>query len=258
VAGYDREMHRETKRGAKVFISCGQVTEAEKNLGSAVCDLIRELTPYEPYFAQNQTNLEGLTKNILEALNDAVGLVAIMHPGGKVSSLGDGQHTRASIWIEQEIAIAAFITQVLKRQVRVAAYVHQYVEREGMREQLQLNPHRFIRDDEVLVHLRSVLPEWVDLGSPRELHPAPLEPDPRIENANHGNFLILKSDREFRLHRVCVMGPSGAILHELPKSVSGVRHARGVTGNLYLTNRRGGYRTLWAATRGPSKCEHWL
>jgi hypothetical protein len=175
--------------------------------------LIHELTPYEPYFAQNQSNLEGLTKNILEALNDSVGLVAIMHPRGKVISLGSRQHTRGSIWIEQEIAIAAFITQVLKKEVRVAAYIHRDVEREGMREQLHLNAYPFIRDDEVLVHLRRVLPEWVDLGRPRELQPAPWEPDARIENANHGNFLILKSDREFRLHRVSVMGPSGVIGH---------------------------------------------
>ena len=76
------------KNGRIVFISCGQVTEAERQLGSSVSGLVRDLTPYQPYFAQNQSSLEGLTKNILEALSRAVGLIAIMHPRGKVVSLG--------------------------------------------------------------------------------------------------------------------------------------------------------------------------
>ena len=46
----------------------------------------------------------------------------------------------------------------------MAIYVHAEVRREGMREQLQLNPVRFRGDAEVLGHLRSLLPSWSDLS----------------------------------------------------------------------------------------------
>lgn len=143
-----------------IFISCGQVTERERNLGKAVAELVRELTPYEPYFAEDQSSLEALTSNVLEALNNSVGLIAIMHPRGAVTFNGHPSCTRASVWIEQEIAIAAFMVQVLGRPLRVAAYIHKDIAREGMRVELQLNPVLFRRDDEVLAHLRQILPAW--------------------------------------------------------------------------------------------------
>jgi len=143
-----------------VFISCGQVTERERKLGMAAAELVRQLTPYEPYFAENQSSLEGLTKNILGALNRSVGLIAIMHPRGTMALPGGRQHTRASVWIEQEIAIAAFMAQVLGRPLRVVAFIHKDIGREGMRQELQLNPVVFRHDDEVLAHLQQILPTW--------------------------------------------------------------------------------------------------
>jgi len=149
------------RHGAKlVFISCGQVTERERRVGMAAAELVHQLTPYNAYFAENQTSLEGLTKNILGALDRSVGLIAIMHPRGMMALPGGRQHTRASVWIEQEIAIAAFIAQVLGRPLHVIAFIHKDIAREGMREELQLNPILFRHDDEVLAHLRQVLPTW--------------------------------------------------------------------------------------------------
>lgn len=51
----------------------------------ATAELVRELTPYEPYFAENQSSLQGLTQNVLGALSRSVGLIAIMHPRGTVT-----------------------------------------------------------------------------------------------------------------------------------------------------------------------------
>ena len=65
-----------------IFASCGQVTDEEKKLGAGVCDLIKKLTPYEPYFAENQTTLEGVSENILQSINRSAGMIAIMHPRG--------------------------------------------------------------------------------------------------------------------------------------------------------------------------------
>lgn len=164
-----RDLERRFKEGDQtrssniVFISCGQYTDEEKRLGRKVAGLVSELTPFTPYFADVQSNLEALTENILAQLHKCAGFIAIMHPRGEVVFPGGTRHTRGSVWIEQEIAIAAFITQVLKRHVNVAAYIHRSIKREGIRDQLHLNPVPFDGDHEVIDSLRDVLPTWKDL-----------------------------------------------------------------------------------------------
>ena len=75
---------------------------------------------------------------------------------------------RASVWIEQEIAVAAFIQQILARPINVASYVHESVDREGMREQLLLNPKSFVSNNQVLEHLKTVLPTWMPPDETKE------------------------------------------------------------------------------------------
>ena len=147
-------------RNKVVFISCGQVTEEERALGRAIAQLVEKRTSFQAYLAQNQSSLEGLTQNILKALNRCAGLIVVMHPRGRVSGAHHRQHTRGSVWIEQEIAIAAFLTQVFHRNLKVAAFVHKDVHREGMRDELQLNPVVFENDDEVLFQLLKILDRW--------------------------------------------------------------------------------------------------
>jgi hypothetical protein len=144
----------------QIFISCGQYLDEEKELGKQVCELIKELTLYEPYFAERVTSLEGLSSNILGALNLSSGLIAIMHPRGEVSGPSGDKQVRASVWIEQEIAIAAFLTQVWKRKFQVSAYIHESIYREGIRDNLILNAVAFKTNSEVLEDLRRKLPEW--------------------------------------------------------------------------------------------------
>src|SRR6476619_7475787 len=99
-----------------VFVSCGQFNESEKRLGKRICELIRELRPdVEPYFAENQSTIEGLSNNILAALYRAAGFICVMHRRGDIETPDNRVITRGSVWIEQEIAIAAFMGHVLKR-----------------------------------------------------------------------------------------------------------------------------------------------
>lgn len=151
----------------KIFISCGQRTEVEKALGIKIVELIEELTPFEPYFAEGQTTLEGLTKNIFGALNHAAGFIAVLHHRGVVSPGG----IRASVWIEQEIAIAAFLQQILGRDLNVAAYLQPGIIVEGVRAQLLLNPIEFESNDDVINHLKRILPTWKILSEPDEFNP---------------------------------------------------------------------------------------
>lgn len=151
----------------KIFISCGQRTDEEKALGITIVKLIEELTPFEPYFAEEQTTLEGLTKNIFGALNHAAGFIAVIHRRGVVSPGG----IRASVWVEQEIAIAAFLQQTLGRDLHVAAYLQPGITVEGVRAQLLLNPVEFKSNDEVIDHLKRILPTWKTLSEAEELNP---------------------------------------------------------------------------------------
>lgn len=140
-----------------VFISCGQRTEEEKQLGANIEDMIRDLTPFEPYFAEYQTSFEGLSKHVFGALDQCVGMVVVLHNRGIVKP---NNFIRASVWVEQEIAIAAFLQQVLGRAPHIAAFAEAGVVREGVREALLLNPKEFRKNQDVLDHLKLVLPSW--------------------------------------------------------------------------------------------------
>lgn len=142
-----------------VFISCGQYSLEERELGDQVCKLVGDSTPFQGYFAQNQVSLKTLTENVLQRLYASVGLIAIMHCRGTVETL-NGKFERGSVWIEQEIAIAALMEQVLRRNLHVALFIQKGIELEGIRKQLHLNSFSFETSEEVLARLRTILPDW--------------------------------------------------------------------------------------------------
>lgn len=218
-----------------VFISCGQRTPEERKLGEKICRLVEELTPFTPYFADNQTTVEGLTTNIFKALYHSAGFVAVLHKRGVVSYEQDGKPalTRASVFVEQEIALAAFMTQALGRPLQVAAFIDPEIALEGVREHILLNPRQFEGDSEILDRLRQILPTWTaSTDTTSELPPLGLElritPDVAYnapqQLTEHKLSIILgnRSDRIVSKYRVEVVIPKGAV--EVPwNSVSWVR-----------------------------------
>lgn len=152
-----------------IFISCGQFTDDEISLGKAVEALIRDETHFDAYFAEQQNSLDGLMTNILSNLNRAAGFVAIMHHRGEFDT-PHGRVIRGSVWVEQEIAIAAFIQHVLSRRIEVALYMQHGISREGIRQQLRLKPIEFDLPDEVLTDLRERIKSWaIEATSPQPL-----------------------------------------------------------------------------------------
>jgi hypothetical protein len=137
-----------------VFISCGQYRKEEIELGKALAEIVTELTPFEGYFAQNQSSLDGLSQNIFRALNRARGFVAVMHHRGLVRT-PRGEHTRASVWVEQEIAVAAFLKQALDRDLPVVVYIQKGIHREGVRDQLLLGAVEFETEAEIIADFRA-------------------------------------------------------------------------------------------------------
>jgi hypothetical protein len=145
-----------------VFVSCGQRTAEEKALGARICEMVTELTPFKPFFADTQNNLNGLHDNIMSALANSVGFIAVMHPRGEVFVPGRPEPllARASVWVEQEIAIAAYIDRHRPQRLLTAVYQYTSVGREGMRELLHLNPVAFDSHESLLKDLRSRLGDW--------------------------------------------------------------------------------------------------
>lgn len=146
-----------------VFISCGQCTPKEVELGLNLEAAVSDLPDCKGYFAQNQSSLEAVSQHILGALDRAVGFVAVLHPRGEVlapetESSARASHVRGSVWVEQEIAIAAFLKQFRKNtDIPALVYCHETIKREGLRGQLKLEPLTFKDEHEVLEDFRDRL-----------------------------------------------------------------------------------------------------
>lgn len=218
-----------------IFISCGQYTPAEKQLGKQVSEMVRALTDCVPFFAEEVQDLNGLDSNILSALHDCVGFITVMHPRGEIRR-PDGSVVRASVWIEQEIAIATYIQRVEKRTLPIIAFKHKSVGREGIRDLLHLNPFEFTDEAEILIELTKRLAAW------RTLKPSGVElqitskaagrqegHDIRrleITLVNGTNRLIEKYEFEIRLPSSILKHWSATYPTEVRRNTPGLRHFR--------------------------------
>lgn len=147
-----------------IFVSCGQFTDAEKRLGKQIVSLVKTVTGLDAFFAEEVQDLSGLDSNLLGALRECAAFITVMHPRGKISRPDGSEHVRASVWIEQEIAIATYIQRVEKRELPVMAFIHKSVGREGIRNLLHLNPRPFTNESDILAALRDDLLKWKGLS----------------------------------------------------------------------------------------------
>ncbi len=137
-----------------VFISCGQFTAEEKKLGKQIAAIVSSFD-LQPFFAEDVHDLNGLDDNILRALHDCAAFITVLHPRGNIQRPDNSVVTRSSVWIEQEIAIAAYIQRIEKRALPVIAFAHEEVCLEGIRTLLHLNPISFSNEADII----SKLPE---------------------------------------------------------------------------------------------------
>jgi len=141
-----------------VFLSCGQRVDHEIELGRRICDLIAE-SGYEPFFAQRRSDLRGLSEVIFASLEAAGAYIAVVHRRESIDAAL--ARYRGSLFVEQELAVAAYIRR--SKDLPVLFYVQNGVERGGVRSTLLLNAsfsdrEAFENDSEVLEHLRLELP----------------------------------------------------------------------------------------------------
>jgi len=126
--------------------------------------LVDSVPGMEAYFAEEVQDLNALDSNILAKLHDCEGFITVMHPRGEISRPNGTVLTRASVWIEQEIAIATYIRQIEKRTLRVIAFKHRSVALEGIRSLIQLNPVEFKDETEIMAKLPELLDAWKNLA----------------------------------------------------------------------------------------------
>ena len=162
-----------------IFISCGQYSDTEKRLGKQIAELVRA-TGFQPFLADEVQDLNGLDDNILRALSECAAFITILHPRGKITRPDGTILNRASVWIEQEIAIATYIQHVEKRSIPIIAFRHVSVGREGIRDLLHINPIEFTEESEVLAELPKRLGELLKNLSPEAIQlQLNAEPSPR-------------------------------------------------------------------------------
>jgi hypothetical protein len=96
-----------------------------------------------------------------------------MHHRGELSTPEGNTRIRGSVWVEQEVAIAAFLKQAQGRDIQVVVYLQRGISREGVRDQLHLNPIDFDAADGVLKDFRQRLVDGrfkpARLASPKEV-----------------------------------------------------------------------------------------
>jgi len=174
-----------------IFISCGQCGEAEIQLGKEIAKTVRSLG-FQAFFAEEVQDLDGLDTSILRALHDCAAFITVLHPRGKIRTPDGRTITRASVWIEQEIAIAAYIQHIEKRKLPVIAFRHADVSLEGIRQLLHLNPIRFATEADVIAKLRDQLESLGDLrGRSANIELRMRSDGPRIQDGHHIQTLTL-------------------------------------------------------------------
>jgi len=143
-----------------VFVSCGQQTQGEKQLGVLLKTVIDGTPGFRAYFAETVHDLEGLSSNIFEALRRCAGAVIVLHDRGVVLE-ADGKEWghRSSVWVNQEIAILAYRRFSESSHIPILTFVDHKVKLEGAMTGLIVNP-RPLGDAQALVDtVRSWLSE---------------------------------------------------------------------------------------------------
>jgi len=123
-----------------IFVSCGQRTEEEKQLGKRLQSVIDDMPGFHAYFAESVHDLEGLNKNIFDALQGCAGAVIILHDRGIVYVDDKKWGNRSSVWVNQELSILAYRRHIEARDIPILVFADPKVKLEGAMTALIVNP----------------------------------------------------------------------------------------------------------------------
>ena len=123
-----------------IFVSCGQLTEAERTLGTLLKVVIDGTPGFEAYFAETVHDLEALARHVLDGLRGCAGAVVVLQDRGTVLGADGGEWGhRSSVWVNQELAILAYRQFFETRKIPVIAFADPKVRLEGAMTSLIVN-----------------------------------------------------------------------------------------------------------------------
>lgn len=146
-------------RKATVFISCGQRTEREKNIGLEV-DRYFLQRGFETYFAKKVHSPKALTEHIFANLKESEYFVFIDFKRERIKSCKlrlEKKKTdkfRGSLFVNQEIAIATFL------ELEGIGFLEKGVKREGILNYLIFNARPFKDGTEIIAELKKETSNW--------------------------------------------------------------------------------------------------
>jgi hypothetical protein len=124
-----------------IFISCGQLTNDERELGMAIKAAVDATPGFVGYFAEDVQSLDALATNILDALRGCAGAIVVLTDRGPLISLdGAERGRRSSVWVNQEIAVLAYRQFVESRKIPILCWRQNGVELEGAMTAFIVNP----------------------------------------------------------------------------------------------------------------------
>src|SRR5437773_2014248 len=92
-----------------IFVSCGQLTEAEKTLGVLMKAVVDGTPGFEAYFAETVQDLASLAHHVLNGIRQCAGAIVVLQDRGIVTYADGGEWGhRSSVWVNQEVAILAY------------------------------------------------------------------------------------------------------------------------------------------------------
>ncbi len=146
-------------RKARVFISCGQRTKREENIGLEVDRYFRE-RGFKTYFAKKVHSPEALTEHIFAHLKESEYFVFIDFKREKIKSCKlrlekkKSNEFRGSLFVNQEIAIATFL------KLQGLGFSEKGVKREGILNYQIFNAFPFKDGTEIIAKLRKETSNW--------------------------------------------------------------------------------------------------
>src|SRR5271166_5016606 len=128
-----------------IFVSCGQLTPAEKQLGRRVQATIDSHQGFKAYFADAVQNLASLGNHVFDALRRCAGAVVFLHARGDGSS---------SMWINQELAVLAYRQFFESEEIPIIVFKENSVRLEGAMSAFIVNAKPLPDEEVVLAEVR--------------------------------------------------------------------------------------------------------
>jgi hypothetical protein len=143
-----------------IFVSCGQESAVEKQLGARLKEVIEETPGFEAYFAESVQDLQTLGQHVFDGLRRCAGAVVVLQARGAVTNDdGAGWGIRSSVWVNQEVSILAFRRFIEARRIPILAFRDPSVRLEGAMTTLIVNPRPLGSERDVVRAVKQWLTE---------------------------------------------------------------------------------------------------